>query len=102
MRKALMNSECGGEEVKKTIEKVLIPEYLSSEESDQDEEGRFFRVRRLSWQGEKFRRLKDSLEERHQDQLSPAHRHQIRRRVVLHVPSKRTMPRDCPKFVYED
>lgn len=39
LRKALMNSECGGKEVQKAIEKAFLPEYLSSEESDEDQEG---------------------------------------------------------------
>lgn len=83
------------------VMKVLTPDYLSSEESDVDEQGDFqqFIVRRLPWQNERFQALKDKLEEVHKARLSPQHRRQLKARHVSMVPSKRQAPEDCPKFV---
>lgn len=83
------------------VMKVLTPDYLSSEESDINEEGEFqhFNVRRLPWQNERFRELKDKLEEVHKARLSPQHQRQLKARRVSMVPSKRKAPEDCPKFV---
>lgn len=83
------------------IAKVMTPEYLSSEESDYDDNGEFrhFIVRRLAWQKQTFKTLKDKLEAKHKENLSPQHRRQLRSRRILTIPSKRTAPEDCPKFI---
>ncbi|XP_062605106.1 uncharacterized protein LOC134266916 [Saccostrea cucullata] len=80
---------------------VMTPEYLSSEESEEDEGGNFlhFKVRRLPWQRETFQRLKDKLEEAHKESLTPQHKRQLKKRVIDEDFSSRTAPDDCPKFV---
>uniref|UniRef100_A0A8W8MGC9 Uncharacterized protein n=1 Tax=Magallana gigas TaxID=29159 RepID=A0A8W8MGC9_MAGGI len=52
---------------KEKLVKVMTPEYLSSEESDFDDNGDFrhFIVRRLAWQKQTFKTLKDKLETKH-------------------------------------
>ena len=51
---------------------MMEPECLSEEESDVDEDGKcIFKVRRLRWQRDTFRELKDYIEEVHRDQLTP-------------------------------
>uniref|UniRef100_A0A8W8MF59 Uncharacterized protein n=1 Tax=Magallana gigas TaxID=29159 RepID=A0A8W8MF59_MAGGI len=49
-------------------------DYMSSEESEEDEAGEFshFSVRRLPWQKEAFQTLKDRLEEIHNESLTPS------------------------------
>ena len=80
--------------------KVMEPEYLSSEESDLDEDGNsFFKVRRLRWQRDTFRELKDHLEDVHREQLTPQHQAQLKKREVVERFSSRGAPEDCPKFV---
>lgn len=56
--------------------KVLTPDYLSPEESV-DEHGDFqqFIVRRQPWQNERFKALKDKLEE---TMPNPQHRRQLK------------------------
>lgn len=78
--------------------KVMTPEYLSSEESDYDD----FIVRRLAWQKGSFKTLKDKLEAQHKENLSPQHRRQLRNRKIMDIPSKRTAPEDCPKFIHRE
>lgn len=84
--------------------KVMTPEYLSSEESDYDDNGDFrhFIVRRLAWQKGSFKTLKDKLEAQHKENLSPQHRRQLRNRKIMDIPSKRTAPEDCPKFIHRE
>nr|XP_022287035.1 uncharacterized protein LOC111099855 [Crassostrea virginica] len=80
--------------------KVMESEYLSSEESDLDEDGNsFFKVRRLRWQRDTFRELKDHLEYVHRDQLTPQYQAQLKKREVVERFSSRGAPEDCPKFV---
>lgn len=52
--------------------KVLTADHMSSEESEDDETGEFshFNVRRLPWQKESFKTLKDDLEKIHQESLT--------------------------------
>ena len=78
---------------------MMEPENLSSEESDVDEDGNgFFKVRRLRWQRDTFRELKDHLEEVRRDQLTPQHQGQLKREVMERF-SSRGAPEGCPKFV---
>uniref|UniRef100_A0A8W8MNW8 Uncharacterized protein n=1 Tax=Magallana gigas TaxID=29159 RepID=A0A8W8MNW8_MAGGI len=46
-----------------------------------------------------FKTLKDKLEAKHKENLSPQHRRQLRSRRILDIPSKRTALEDCPKFI---
>lgn len=80
--------------------KVLTPDYLSPEESV-DEHGDFqqFIVRRQSWQNERFKSLKDKLEEMEQDHAQPTISEAVECRHVSIVPSKKQAPEGCPKFV---
>ncbi len=54
--------------------KVFTRDYMSSEESEEDEAGEFshFSVRLLPWQKEPFQTLKDRLEEIHKESLTPS------------------------------
>lgn len=58
---------------KERVIKVFTGDYMSSEESEEDEAGEFshFSVRRLPWQKEAFQTLKDRLEEIHKESLTP-------------------------------
>lgn len=69
--------------------KVLTPDYLSPEESV-DEHGDFqqFIVRRQPWQNERFKALKDTLEEMEQDHAQPTTSEAVEGRHVSIVPSK--------------
>lgn len=80
--------------------KVLTPDYLSPEESV-DDYGDFqqFIVRRQSWQNERFKSLKDKLEEMEQDHAQPTISEAVECRHVSIVPSKKQAPEGCPKFV---
>lgn len=80
--------------------KVLTPDYLSPEESV-DEHGDFqqFIVRRQSWQNERFKSLKDKLEEMEQDHAQPTISEAVECRHISIVPSKKQAPEGCPKFV---
>lgn len=81
--------------------KCLTADYMSSEESEEDEAGEFshFNVRRLPWQKESFKTLKDDLEKIHQESLTPQHRRQLKKRKKSTTPSRRKAPEGCPKFV---
>uniref|UniRef100_K1QFW0 Uncharacterized protein n=1 Tax=Magallana gigas TaxID=29159 RepID=K1QFW0_MAGGI len=59
---------------KKKVMKVFTGDYMSSEDSEEDEAGEFshFCVRRMPWQKEAFQNLKDRLEEIHKESLTPA------------------------------
>lgn len=85
----------------KKLVKVMTLEYWSSEKSDYDDNGDFrhFIVQRLVWQKQTFKTLKDKLEAKHKENLSPQHRRQLRSRRILTIPSKRTASEDCPKFI---
>lgn len=78
----------------------MTPDYLSPEESV-DEHGDFqqFIVRRQSWQNERFKSLKDKLEEMEQDHAQPTISEAVECRHVSIVPSKKQAPEGCPKFV---
>lgn len=80
--------------------KVLTPDCLSPEESV-DEHGDFqqFIVRRQPWQNERFKALKDKLEEMEQDHAQPTTSEAVEGRHVSIVPSKKQAPKDCPKLV---
>ncbi|XP_062613914.1 uncharacterized protein LOC134275667 [Saccostrea cucullata] len=89
---------------KKKLASVLSPEYMSSEESDVDSEGVFvsFKVRRLPWQTEAFKKVKDNLEEAHKSKLSPQHLRQVKKRRVVELPSMRPAPQGCPGFILRE
>lgn len=80
--------------------KVLTPDYLSPEESV-DEHGDFqqFIVRRQPWQNERFKALKDTLEEMEQDHAQPPTSEAVEGRHVSIVSSKKQAPDDYHKFV---
>lgn len=81
--------------------KVLTADHMSSEESEEDETGEFshFNVRRLPWQKESFKTLKDDLEKIHQESLTPQHRRQLKKRKQSTTPLRRKAPEGCAKFV---
>ncbi|XP_061190542.1 uncharacterized protein LOC133198468 [Saccostrea echinata] len=85
--KSLKDEALQGMEKDKLL-KVMTPEYLSSEESEVDEDGEFrhFSVRRLPWQKDSFRALKDKLEATRVKKLTPQHRRQMKTRVILEIP----------------
>lgn len=93
-----------GEFDKERVIKVFTGDYMSSEESEEDEAGEFshFSVRRLPWQKEAFQTLKDRLEEIHKESLTPQHKRQLKKRKLSTTSSRRKAPEGCPKFVRRD
>ncbi|XP_062578116.1 uncharacterized protein LOC134240013 [Saccostrea cucullata] len=61
---------------KEKLLKVMTPDYLSSEESEMDEDG-------------EVKHFVDQLEEARVQRLTPQHKRQMKKRVVLDIPSKR-------------
>lgn len=86
---------------KEKVMKLFTADYMSSEESEEDDAGEFshFNVRRLPWQKEVFQSLKDRLEEIHKENLIPQHKQQLKKRKLSTTPSRRKATEGCPKFV---
>lgn len=82
---------------KERVMKVFTGDYMSSEESEEDEAGEFshFSVRRLPWQKEAFQTLKDRLEEIHKESLTPQHKRQLKNNKLATTSSRRKPLRDA-------
>ena len=79
--------------------KVLIPEMISSDESDKDEQGKsIFSVKELRWRSDRvnnfFNKLDDSLDKRKSEQAIRQSNARIRGRKV----STRPSPVSAPKW----
>ena len=71
----------------------LQTDFISSEESDIDEDGKpIYCIKPLSWRGESVNDFFSLLDEEHKKALSPQAVQQSRRRVTLDVPSTHSKP----------
>ena len=71
---------------------VLIPELMSSEEGQHDDDGkRFFKVKKPEWRKKKYQRLLDVIDKAYMDNATPRSKEQMVVRVDG-SPSKRAKP----------
>jgi hypothetical protein len=82
------------------VSEVLRPEYISSEESEIDEEtnkSSKYNVRSLSWESRALGRAKRKLDKLHTETLSDLVKKRINLRDVG-LPSNRPKPLNCPDW----
>lgn len=90
---------------KQEIMKIMTPDYMSSEESEYEDEGeerklKCYKVKHISWEDEKFKDLKQSLYK-----VYETYEHQSRypfdktERVESKMFSERPVPRNAPEWV---
>lgn len=95
------------EKKKERCKKFLVAEYTSSDESEvsEDENGcnvKRFVVKRLSWESERLRELKDFLDFTYKKSLPPHVRHFQTERVVGERSSSKRPPANAPKWTLKN
>ena len=102
-----MDAQDWDERKKERCKKFIVPEYTSSDESEisEDENGcdvRGFAVKRLSWESERLRELKDLLGLSSKKSLPPHVRHFQTERVVGERSSSKRPPANAPKWTLKN
>ncbi|XP_031562827.1 uncharacterized protein LOC116298482 [Actinia tenebrosa] len=96
-----LDSKKWSNEKKAKIASCLHPDYISSEESEVEEEEPFktvaYIVKPLNWESQELKKAKKSLDKHHKDSLPDL----VKRRVIPRRnghPSRRQKPNDCPDW----
>ncbi|CAB4029584.1 Hypothetical predicted protein [Paramuricea clavata] len=101
-RLSSLNSKDWTPERKAKVAAVLTLDYISSEESDADEEGKtVYTVKTLPWQSQNLKKKKKSLDKHHMESLPAL----VRRRLYLRKEggmSLRPKPTNCPDWACKD
>ena len=102
-----MDAQDWDEKKKERCKKFIVPEYTSSDEGEisEDENGcdvKRFAVKRLSWESERLRELKDLLDLSYKKSLPPHVRHFQTERVVGERSSSKRPPADAPKWTLKN
>jgi hypothetical protein len=81
------------------VAEVLTLDYMSSEESDTDENGKnVYKVKRLPWQSNALKKRKESLDKQHLKSLPALVKRRLVPRNVGAAVSLRPKPNDCPDW----
>lgn len=96
--KSLASKDNWSDSKKAQVAEVMFNDYMSSEESEVEEDGRrVYVVKPLPWESDELKKKKRSLDREHLSSLSQLVRHRIAPRRKGQ-PSQRQKPDSCPDW----
>lgn len=97
-RLSSLHSKNWSAERKAKVAEVLTLDYMSSEESDTDENGKgLYKIKTLPWQSQELKKRKKALDKQHKESLPELVRRRLTPKHVGGV-SSRSKPEDCPDW----